>query len=568
MSLNIVLTNDDSYTAPGIATLYGALVAAGHNVHIVAPLDPQSAQGTSLGGVDALTSTFVVDEYEPGNYNVDGTVIPTVLTGLELNDLGAIFPGDNIDVVISGTNKGENIGDSENISGTVNGSLRALYEGIPSIAVSAESSHNVDLAYQRAGEFTVEVLDHLEAARADGAPLLPAGTGLSINVPDADEVTGVAMTVIDDEASASYPIVPSDKDVTPSVDIPGAEDPQVFTSAFIPGGASSGNAISEGAQFLLDRITVSALDGNWYASEAERATLEDRLDGVLNEQQDSDTSLDIMLVDGDGFDAPGLEALRNDLLAAGHTVHVVAPLENESYIGSALTLGTWTSQEYQPGDFAVDATPDTTVSTGIEQLLADTDVDLVVSGIGIGASTGITANTSSTLAAAVEALFNYDVPSIAVSAGTDELGTTTEETLDFAAKFTTEVIDSLLATAPADGSILPAGVGLNINVPIDASTDKVAFTAPDAATQLDLGVEPVPVPGVEDTLRFAFDGPTTTDNPHSEGTNFAEGYITISPIDGNYNADLGSTLAVAELLGLEFGNPTVFTDGEPDLLLA
>ena len=55
--LNIVLTNDDGFDAPGIQTLYTALVNAGFNVHIVAPAVNQSAQGSSLGGTTAVDST-------------------------------------------------------------------------------------------------------------------------------------------------------------------------------------------------------------------------------------------------------------------------------------------------------------------------------------------------------------------------------------------------------------------------------------------------------------------------------------------------------------------------------
>ena len=64
--LNILLTNDDGYNAPGITTLYAALVDAGFNVHIVAPQVKQSAQGSSLGGTAALASPIDITEFEFG----------------------------------------------------------------------------------------------------------------------------------------------------------------------------------------------------------------------------------------------------------------------------------------------------------------------------------------------------------------------------------------------------------------------------------------------------------------------------------------------------------------------
>lgn len=65
MALDILLTNDDGYSAAGLTTLYDALVAAGHTVHIVAPETNQGAKGSTLGGVDApsqpITSTSSPD---------------------------------------------------------------------------------------------------------------------------------------------------------------------------------------------------------------------------------------------------------------------------------------------------------------------------------------------------------------------------------------------------------------------------------------------------------------------------------------------------------------------------
>jgi len=180
MSLNILLVNDDGIEANGIETLFDGLVAAGHDVTVVAPASPQSAQGSTLGGLDAVTSTFTIEasaEFGPDSFAVNAATAPTVLTGLELAELGAIFPNEEIDVVISGTNEGENIGTSPNISGTVNGALAALFEGVPAIAVSAEDDTNPELVFDRSAQFVVELLEELEAAQPQGAPLLPEGIG-------------------------------------------------------------------------------------------------------------------------------------------------------------------------------------------------------------------------------------------------------------------------------------------------------------------------------------------------------------------------------------------------------
>ena len=126
MSLDIILSNDDGYNAPGIQTLYDALVAAGENVHIVAPAENQSAQGSSLGGIGAISQPINVTEFSSGNYYVDGR--PIVATKTALEDL---FVDHTPDLVISGTNRGDNTGESANISGTVNAAVAGLLDGVP-----------------------------------------------------------------------------------------------------------------------------------------------------------------------------------------------------------------------------------------------------------------------------------------------------------------------------------------------------------------------------------------------------------------------------------------------------
>lgn len=228
------------------------------------------------------------------------------------------------------------------------------------------------------------------------------------------------------------------------------------------------------------------------------------------------------------------------MIAAGHNVHIFAPKEQPSALGT--TFG------------------------GIEQLFGEDEPDLVISGADLGPSTGISANASAALAAAVQSVFDCGIPAIAVSIGADERGQAPEGLYEFGADFTAELVDSLLETAPEDGSILPADRGLNVNIPVGADREDIAFTLLDEATALHIGVERVPVPGNDEFYRFDFAGPVTIDNPLSEGTNFVDGSITITPVDGNHTADLATTLAVADLLDLTFGNPTVFGAGQSDML--
>ena len=539
MPLDILLTNDDGFSAAGLTTLHDALTAAGHNVHVVAPLANQSAQGSSLGGLASVGAPLAVDEYAPGNYSVDGRPVAAALVGLDVLDL---FGGEAPDLVVSGTNRGDNAGASNNISGTVNAALAALHEGVPAIALSAGSGGgSYDAAYVNGADFLVGLLDRLEAERPEGGPLLPAGQGLGINIPGPADLDGVAVTRVDRESSTEFPIV--------------ARGNGLYGSDAVPSTDPSGNPISEGSQFVENRLTVSPLDGDWTAPEAVRLGLEGRLDGRLGDGEiPHHGPLDIMLVDEDGIAAPGLAALRDALSDAGFHVTVVAPATDQSGVGTALTLGDFAVRQVEPDAYAVSATPTTTVYTALDALFTgDHRPDLVISGIDEGTSLGLQGNSSATLAAAVAGVFNYDVPSISavLHAGFD--GTVSAGEYHDAAVFLTDMVAELQATAPASGALLPTDTGLSINFPEMFDPEHVAFTRADASTDQRL----VALPGTEDsTAAVDYDGPVLTDDPLGEGNAFLHGHTTITAFDGNYgSAEIGTYDRIAALLGTSLGVP-------------
>ncbi|GHC30474.1 hypothetical protein GCM10010082_25720 [Kushneria pakistanensis] len=533
MALNILLTNDDGYEAPGIHSLHEALSAAGHNVTVAAPRVNQSAQGSSLGGEEALSSDIEVAQYDDaGNYWIDGRPVVAVDTALD-----ALFADREFDLVISGTNKGENIGTSENISGTVNGAMAGLKHGLPAIAVSAAADEAGDEGFVNAAAYTVDLLQRLEDQQQAGQPLLPEGTGLSVNVPEGD-INGAVLTEITRKSSTEFPITENEDGTYGSRAI----DQQ-----------SSGGLFNEGDQFLDGNITVSAIDGNWGANEAARSALEARLETLLADgvaPAGDHAPLNIMLVNDGGYEAQGLTTTREALLEAGYDVTVVAPTESQQATGSALTLGGFEVTEYD-GGYHVDATPSTTVYTGLDALLLGANQpDLIVSGVDDGAGVGLQASSSGTLGAAVASVFNYDIPAIALSAGTDDSGEVPDGLYETSADFLVEVIGGLQATQAGNGSqLLPEGEGLSINVPLDADTTDFAFTLPDAAND---GQRHIVADG-EGGYHYQIDAPVNTDNEWSEGTHYNQGEITLTPIDGSYQASDAITLEVGDLLGMAYG---------------
>lgn len=127
--MNVLLTNDDGITAPGLRALYYALRNAGHNVMAVAPMRQQSGVGHSLTVFEPLRTCDISDGSFLGT-GVYGT--PTDCVKLALAELVPQRP----DLVIAGINLGQNVGPDIFYSGTVGAAAEASHDNIPSMAVS------------------------------------------------------------------------------------------------------------------------------------------------------------------------------------------------------------------------------------------------------------------------------------------------------------------------------------------------------------------------------------------------------------------------------------------------
>lgn len=163
--MRILLTNDDGYYSDGIQTLAQLARQAGHDVWLVAPDREQSACSHKL----TLHEPLRMERMGHQAYAVNGT--PTDCIYLARFHLMSAPP----DLLISGINRGPNMGDDLTYSGTVAGAMEGAVVGIPSLSVSLAS-------------YTVERWD--TAARASlmiGRLLretpLPSRTFLNVNVP-------------------------------------------------------------------------------------------------------------------------------------------------------------------------------------------------------------------------------------------------------------------------------------------------------------------------------------------------------------------------------------------------
>ena len=123
--MRILLSNDDGYLAPGLTALYEALRPIA-DVTVMAPEQNCSAASNSL----TLWRPLSVLRSANGFYYVNGT--PTDSVHIALTGMLDHTP----DLVVSGINNGQNMGDDTLYSGTVAAATEGIMFGVPAIAFS------------------------------------------------------------------------------------------------------------------------------------------------------------------------------------------------------------------------------------------------------------------------------------------------------------------------------------------------------------------------------------------------------------------------------------------------
>ncbi len=162
----ILVTNDDGVHSDGIRALADALKPLGE-VTVVAPIQEASAIGHAL----TLRRPLRVETVHPHVFAVDGT--PTDCVNVAITHVIRQKP----DLIVSGINKGWNLGDDVTYSGTVAGALEGALLGIPSIAVSTQNLKTNAFDFAPSARAAAVVAD---AVLREG---MPKFTLLNINTP-------------------------------------------------------------------------------------------------------------------------------------------------------------------------------------------------------------------------------------------------------------------------------------------------------------------------------------------------------------------------------------------------
>lgn len=178
MHPRILISNDDGINSKGLHRLHEALSELG-DVFVVAPDRDQSAVSHSL----SLYRPLRLEQATERVYTVDGT--PTDCINLAIN---GIMNDHRPDLVVSGINKGENLGDDITYSGTVSAAMEGTLLGVPSIAISLAGKN--DYNFEAACYYSLKISKYVLENK------LPKDTLLNVNVPgiDKEEIKGVMVT--------------------------------------------------------------------------------------------------------------------------------------------------------------------------------------------------------------------------------------------------------------------------------------------------------------------------------------------------------------------------------------
>lgn len=181
---HILISNDDGVFAPGIKSLRARLQKS-HRVTVVAPLEERSTTGHSL----TLDKPLRLEKISEGEWGCSGFPGDCTLIGL-----GHVCKNDRPDLVVTGINRGANLGQDLYYSGTIGAAREAAFHRVPALATSlvfqkvvSENPH-----YDTAAEIAAWLIEA-------GIPqLLPELSLLNLNVPDLplSEIKGIRFTEI------------------------------------------------------------------------------------------------------------------------------------------------------------------------------------------------------------------------------------------------------------------------------------------------------------------------------------------------------------------------------------
>ncbi len=164
---HILITNDDGIFAPGLRALVESLRGMG-TLSVVAPSEERSGAAQSI----TLKQPIICEQVAEREWSVYGTPTDAMILALH-----RILP-EHPDLVISGINRGANMGENVYYSGTVGAAMEAVINRIPAIAISL-AHRGKDFDFAPAAQFARKLIELVLREKAQPGMLL------NVNVPQA-----------------------------------------------------------------------------------------------------------------------------------------------------------------------------------------------------------------------------------------------------------------------------------------------------------------------------------------------------------------------------------------------
>lgn len=179
--MRILVTNDDGIDSEGLLALKRSLSSLGEVV-VIAPNHNWSAAGHTKTMHKPLRVSRVTLPDGDSGYSSDGT--PSDCVALAMLGLA----GDRPELVVSGINKGANLGGDITYSGTVAAAMESIVNNVPAIAISLASY--VEWQFEAAAEFAARLASHIQEHGMEPSVLL------NVNVPNVakSEIKGIMVT--------------------------------------------------------------------------------------------------------------------------------------------------------------------------------------------------------------------------------------------------------------------------------------------------------------------------------------------------------------------------------------
>ena len=180
--MNILITNDDGIYAEGLLMLAREISKIA-KVTVVAPDRERSATAHAI----TMHKPLRVEKAELRNCSVESWMVNGTPSDCVKLALDALL-NDAPDLVLSGINRGPNLGTDVIYSGTVSAAIEAAIYGIPAVAVSVAAYENV--SYEYPAQFVRKLCEVLKEKQ------FPKDTLLNVNIPplDVEDIAGVLIT--------------------------------------------------------------------------------------------------------------------------------------------------------------------------------------------------------------------------------------------------------------------------------------------------------------------------------------------------------------------------------------